>query len=276
MPKNSSERKKELLASLSDIVIADFVTTRPVLCAPFNDDLSSFDFQPVEWAPMIWIGNEPLPKDHELFKNNRVFAIGLASVLACLQLDVMRGDKVLDMCAAPGIKSLYLQLLHDKSLDLYVNDISHDRLLRLRHLFEQFHVSLPTFSQQPGQSLLNRYKEASFDTVIIDAPCSGEGNIFAGDTRALENWSLAKVKRLAQLQRKLLIAGIQLVKDGGSFVYATCTLNTNENEGALRKAGLMLSRVEKGMLTYKKLEDAEGFRIMPSGQSIGFFVAKIR
>ncbi|HMT18711.1 MAG TPA: hypothetical protein PKD20_00675 [Candidatus Saccharibacteria bacterium] len=276
MPKNSSERKKELLTSLSNTGVADFVITRPVLCTPYNDDLRSFDFQPVEWAPMIWIGNEPLPKDHELFKHNRVFAIGLASVLACLQLDVSSCDIVLDMCAAPGIKSLYLQLLHDKSLDLYVNDISHDRLLRLRHLFEQFQVPLPTFSQQPGQSLLNRYQEASFDAVIIDAPCSGEGNIFAGDNRALENWSLAKVKRLAQLQRKLLIAGMHLVKESGSFVYATCTLNTNENEGALRKAGLMLSRVEKDVLTYKKLGNAEGFRIIPSGQSIGFFVAKIK
>ncbi len=273
---NLNERLIKLQESLEAFDLHEVVVVRPTLCTPYGDDLSQYGFERVEWAPMIWIGNEPLPKDHELFKNNRVFAIGLASVLACLQLDVMRGDKVLDMCAAPGIKSLYLQLLHDKSLVLFVNDISHDRLLRLRHLFEQFHVPLPTFSQQPGQSLLNRYKEASFDAVIIDAPCSGEGNIFAGDTRALENWSLAKVKRLAQLQRKLLIAGMHLVKDGGSFVYATCTLNTNENEGALRKAGLMLSLVEKGVLTYKKLEDAEGFRIMPSGRSIGFFVAKIK
>jgi 16S rRNA C967 or C1407 C5-methylase (RsmB/RsmF family) len=273
---NNESRFKKLTESLHPLGSFEINKVNPTLCAPYGDDLSVFGFERVEWAPLIWIGNEPLPKDHELFKNNRVFAIGLASVLACLQIDVLRGNKVLDMCAAPGIKSLYLQLLHDKSLDLYVNDISHDRLLRLRHIFEQFQVPLPTFSQQPGQSILNRYKEASFDAVIIDAPCSGEGNIFAGDLRALENWSLSKVKRLSQLQRKLIIAGNKLVKNKGVLIYATCTLNTYENEGAIKKAGCKVDTIEKIEISYQKLQACQAIRIVPSLQSIGFFVAKIK
>lgn len=272
----TDKRFQKLAESLEHFSFQEVITVRPTLCAPYGDDLSVYGFERVHWAPFVWIGNKPIEKDHELFAENRVFAIGLASVLTCLQVDVKAGDKVLDMCAAPGIKSLYLQLIHNKELQLHVNDISHDRLLRLRHLFEQFQVPLPTFSQQPGQSLLNRYDAASFDAVIIDAPCSGEGNILAGDIRALENWSPAKVKRLAQLQRKLLIAGKNLVKEHGSLVYATCTLNTYENEGAIRKSGMMLDLVESSVLVYKKLGASEGYRIKPSNQSIGFFVAKIK
>ena len=75
-----------------------------------------------------------------------------------------------------------------------------------------------------------------FDAVIIDAPCSGEGNIMAGDEQALKTWSLAKVRRLAEMQRKLLKAGASLVKSDGQLIYSTCTLNTHENENVLRKA----------------------------------------
>ena len=273
---NNESRFKKLTESLHSLGSFQITKVAPTLCAPYGDDLGALGFERVEWAPMIWIGNSPLSKDHELFTQNRVFAIGLASVLTCLQLDVKPGDKVLDMCAAPGIKSLYLQLLHNKSLDVYVNDISHERLLRLRHLFEQFNVPLPIFTQQPGQSLLNRYEEAFFDAVVIDAPCSGEGNVLAGDLRALENWSMAKVKRLSQLQRKLLIAGNKLVKNKGVLVYATCTLNTHENEGAIKKAGCKVDSIEKIEISYQKLQVCQAIRIVPSSQSIGFFVARIK
>ncbi len=65
------------------------------------------------------------------------------------------------MCAAPGIKSLYLQLLHNRALNMYVNDLSHARLLRLRLLFEKFDVPMPTFTNQIGQSLLGKYPNNS-------------------------------------------------------------------------------------------------------------------
>lgn len=246
----------------------------PTLCAPYGDDLSGFGFEQVKWAPYIWqSGGEPLPKDHELFTDHRVFAIGLASVLACLQLELRPGSKVLDMCAAPGIKSLYLQLIHDKKLNLYVNDVSHDRLVRLRLLFEQFSVPLPQFTKQAGQSLLRAYDKHSFDAVIIDAPCSGEGNILAGDAEALKTWSPAKVRRLADLQRKLIKTGLSLVKPEGQLLYATCTLNTHENETALRKAGVGLGKVETGTIDFRQLTIGEGYRLLPSENSIGFFVS---
>jgi 16S rRNA C967 or C1407 C5-methylase (RsmB/RsmF family) len=275
MSKTIAQRKERLLASLSQFGLKDIAHLNPVLCVPFGHDLSQWGFERVDWAPYIWIGKEPLPKDHEYFVENKVFAIGLASVIACLQLDVKIGDKILDMCAAPGIKSLYLQILHQNKLNLYVNDISHDRLFRLRKVFQAFQVPLPHFTQQPGQTLLQKYSTGFFDAVIIDAPCSGEGNILTGDDAALANWSPAKVKRLAQLQRKLLITGKQLLKQHGEYVYATCTLNLHENEKALLKAGFELKQVDQETIRFIKLEKKAAVRIVPTAESIGFFVAKL-
>ncbi len=272
---NNEDRLKVLRSSLEPLGSLEVQSVAPTLCAPYDDDLSSLGFNRVEWAPYIWQGAEKLPKDHPLIIDNRVFSIGLASVVACLQLELSNGDKLLDMCAAPGIKSLYLQILHKKSLDIYVNDVSHPRLVRLRRLFDDFKIPTPTFTNQPGQTLSQRYKKAYFDAVLIDAPCSGEGTIFGGDEASLESWSPAKVKRLAQLQRKLLLTGSSLLKPGGTFVYATCTLNQNENEKAISKAGFMLDEVSMGPIGNKLLNVNEGYRVLPSSSSIGFFIARI-
>jgi 16S rRNA C967 or C1407 C5-methylase (RsmB/RsmF family) len=273
---SSEERFAKLQNALSFLDNIQILPVKPTICAPYGDDLTSLGFRRIDWAPFVWQGNEMLPKDHELFSSNKIFSIGLSSVLSCLQLELKAGDKVLDMCAAPGIKSLYLQLLHNRMLDMYVNDISHARLLRLRLLFEKFNVPLPTFTNQTGQSLMSKYPEAFFDAVIIDAPCSGEGNVLRGDAEALKSWSPAKVRRLADMQRKLLIVGNRLAKQDGQLLYATCTLNKHENEEALRKAKLELSYVQNTEIEYRKLKPLSGIRLLPSDQSIGFFVAKVK
>lgn len=273
--KTEQERFAILQDALSFLGEINIQAVRPVICTPYGDDLTVYGFKRVEWAPYVWIGETQIPKDDKLFTENRIFSIGLASVLTCLQLELKRGDKVLDMCAAPGIKSLYLQLIHDKKLELYVNDVSHARLIRLRALFDAFKVPIPIFSNQTGQSLAGKYKTNYFDAVLIDAPCSGEGNILKGDTGALKTWSPAKVKRLADLQRKLLKTGKLLLKDSGQFVYATCTLNMHENEGAIKKAHGTLDKVATQRIGIIKLSKKTAVRILPSDQSIGFFIARL-
>lgn len=254
----------------------DIVEVKPTLCTPYGDDLSQLGFARIDWAPMIWQGSEPLPADHSLLAENRVFSIGLSSVMACLQLKLSAGDKLHDMCAAPGIKSLYLQLLHNKKLDLYANDLSHQRLLRLRRLFEQFGIPQPTYSNQPGQTLTSRYTDGYFDAILLDAPCSGEGTVFGGDTAALQAWSPAKVKRLSQLQRKLILTAKTLIKPEGQLIYATCTLNQSENERVLRKANMSVGNTMQLSTPQKvDLQSMEAVRVLPSSSGIGFFVAKI-
>lgn len=273
--KTGKERLRQLKESLVELGDLDIVNVKPTICTPYGDDLSQFGFERVEWAPMIWQGDTPLPDDHPLLKESRVFSIGLSSVLACLQLQLKARDKLLDMCAAPGVKSLYLQLLYNKKIQLYVNDLSHDRLLRVRRLFDLFDIPQPTYSNQPGQSLLNKFDLRYFDAIIIDAPCSGEGTIFEGDESALNAWSPAKVKRLAQLQRKLIIAAQKLATKDGQIIYSTCTLNMHENERTIKKAGIIVTTTPLPKPKHILLTPKTAIRLLPSQAGIGFFVAKI-
>jgi 16S rRNA C967 or C1407 C5-methylase (RsmB/RsmF family) len=86
---------------------------------------------------------------------------------------------------------------------------------------------------------------------------------------------MAKVKRLAQLQRKLLKTGFSLLKQGGDFIYATCTLNPYENEKVLAKAGASVETIAEGSLEIDIIPLNQAKRLIPSTNSIGFFVSRI-
>ncbi len=85
---SSEERFAKLQDALSFLGDIQILPVKPTICAPYGDDLSSLGFRRIDWAPFIWQGDEKLPKDHDLFTDNRIFSIGLSSVLACLQLNL--------------------------------------------------------------------------------------------------------------------------------------------------------------------------------------------
>lgn len=104
----------------------------------------------------------------------------------------------------------------------------------------------------------------------------GEGVILGGDDKLLKTWSTAKVKRLQQIQIRILKSAWSLLKPGGRLVYATCTLNKNENERVVKKAlgvDLSVTTGELSLQTIPILRDQEAWRILPSDNSIGFFVS---
>ena len=204
-------------------------------------------------------------------------SMSLASMLAVHILGAHAGENVLDMCAAPGMKSLYLHAL-EPNVRLYSNDLSADRIGRMRRLLEKHSVSAD-ITKSDARFLGDVYDEAFFDKVLIDAPCSGEGLAMVGNQRQAEAWSPAKVKRLQQLQIKILKTGWHLLRPGGTLVYATCTLNKNENERVIHKAlKIDVSVVEAplSLHTLPLLQHAQALRVLPSENSIGFFVALLQ
>jgi 16S rRNA C967 or C1407 C5-methylase (RsmB/RsmF family) len=188
-------------------------------------------------------------------------------------LGVQAGERVLDMCAAPGMKSLYLHALAP-DIKLYSNDLSADRIGRMRRLFDKHGVSAE-ITKSDARFLGDVYDEAFFDKVLIDAPCSGEGLAMVGNQKQAEAWSPAKVKRLQQLQIKILKTGWRLLRPGGTLVYATCTLNKNENERVIHKAlkiDVTTTQAPLSLQTLPNLAHADSIRILPSSASIGFFM----
>ena len=160
-----------------------------------------------------------------------------ASVFAAESLGVVPGDCVLDMCAAPGGKSLVLASRLKGEGSLQSNDRSPDRRLRLSHVLEN---SLPAewrqivnISGYDGVKF-GMHKKECYDRILLDAPCSSDRHVLNSPSH-LEVWSVKRVKRLAVEQGGLLASAIDALKPGGTLVYGTCALSPMENDDVVKR-----------------------------------------
>ncbi|MEE0711815.1 RsmF rRNA methyltransferase first C-terminal domain-containing protein, partial [Romboutsia timonensis] len=175
------------------------------------------------------------------------------------------GDKVLDMCAAPGGKSTYiLSKLNDTGL-LVSNEINSTRIRALGENLERFGARNCIITNTDSNNLRKVFT-GYFDKIVIDAPCSGQG-MFRKDEVAIEDWSYAKVLECQSIQKDIIRDGYDMLKNGGVLVYSTCTFAKEENEDVINE---FISEYENAKLI-------EMQRIWPhkvSGE--GHFVAKIQ
>jgi 16S rRNA (cytosine967-C5)-methyltransferase len=260
-------------------IIVEQVKPKP----SFVDFGNEIDGEAIDWLPYAKQTDDKLT-----LSSIAAESMSLVSMFAVTQLDAKPGMKVIDVCSAPGMKGLYLNKLVP-GLDYYANDLSTRRLARLINLLKHHNVPISAVTKYDARFIDRAYEPESFDRILIDAPCSGEGVILGGSAKLLETWSPAKVKRLQQLQIGILKSSWKLLKPGGRLVYATCTLNKNENERVIKKAlGIQVDVVESPLLTNtpetkydiaehtifrQLLKNGMSIRILPSINSIGFFVA---
>ncbi|KAJ0119333.1 nucleolar protein NOP2 [Diaporthe amygdali] len=197
-----------------------------------------------------------------------------ASALCAHMLNVQPNDRVLDLCAAPGGKSVALaQLifphLHAGSTApapsnmgcLHSNEVDHARNKRLtanlraylpESLFESNAVRVLRLDGSDARAVTQLpCRPGGYDRVLLDAPCSSERHIIHAHVRAaaggrvadeMARWRRGGSKTLAKLQTELLMTALKAVKVGGRVVYSTCSIETGENDGVIEK---MLAAVEK-------------------------------
>jgi len=138
--------------------------------------------------------------------------------------------------------------------------------------------------------ILSKYYDEEFDKILVDAPCSGLG-IIQKKSEVNKWWSLERVSKLSDLQTRLLVAAIKMLKPGGEVVYSTCTLTVEENEiiidKILRKYPVEISNIQlpinyrQGFTTYHNIELnkdlKKAIRIFPwEADSDGFFLVKLK
>ena len=147
-------------------------------------------------------------------------------------LDPKPGDRVLDLCAAPGGKSTQIaSMLNNRGL-LFANEINKSRCNILISNLERMGVKNSiVFSKKPVD-LCNYYCDY-FDRVLVDAPCSGEG-MFRKNSDAILNWSIENTKGCSFRQKEILELAAKTVRPGGTLVYSTCTFSTVENEEVIK------------------------------------------
>lgn len=163
------------------------------------------------------------------YREQRIYIQSVSSLLPVAALQPQPADRILDLCAAPGSKTLQLAEIVGESGELAAVEHVRKRFYKLRdNLAAQGAVRVRTFLQDGAR--VGRYRPDYFDRVLVDAPCSGEGRFAHGDPASWATWSERKIREMQRKQRRLIAAGIAVLKPGGTLVYSTCTFAPEENE----------------------------------------------
>lgn len=231
-------------------------------------------------------------RDSDLVTSGRLYIQNPSSWLPVIALDPRAGERVLDVCAAPGGKSSHIAALMQGSGELIANDNSRARLAKLRANLSRLGVHADYTLYDATR--LTRYMDAeSYDKILLDAPCSGEGLIQLSQPKTLDSWSVAHVRRLATLQQRIIEQAWQLLRPGGRLVYSTCTMAPEENEMVIHK---LLRRHDDAVVEVVSVGDVPGMhhgitewngqqfgawreqvvRVFPEKGAEAFFVASIR
>ncbi len=226
-----------------------------------------------------------------LFERGALYVQGLSSMLPVIVLAPQPGETLLDMAAAPGSKTTQMAMQMSNTGKIVANDLSRSRFFKLKANLARQGITNTDTKLGPGEMLGHRYPE-SFDRVLLDAPCSGEGRFHYSDPESFSMWKVSKLRGLASRQKSLFYSGFHALKPGGVMVYATCTFAPEENEGildwAFEKFGDQMELVaihfefanaRSGLQSWKgKAFDSrvqQAVRIIPDGLMEGFFFAKI-
>jgi 16S rRNA (cytosine967-C5)-methyltransferase len=192
---------------------------------------------------------------HELWQQGAYVAQSRASMLAGRVLDPQPGERVLDLCAAPGGKTTHLAALMQNTGAIVAVERHAGRAGALRRTCER--VRATNIAVTVGDAA--RFTTAQpFDRVLVDPPCSGLGTL-QGHPDLRWRSSPEAIERLAETQAAILRAGVAALRQGGTLVYSTCTLSPRENEQQVAAIGL---RVESERLVLPHRDRTDGFYIV--------------
>jgi len=214
---------------------------------------------------------------------------GFSSMLPALALNPTEDDKVLDLCSAPGSKTTQMAEMMQNRGTLVVNEVQLDRIKALIYNLDRLNIINAGVIHSKGE-LLSKYYQNYFDKILVDAPCSGLG-IIQKKIEVNVWWNQDRVSKLHDLQVRLLVSAIKMLRVGGELVYSTCTLTPEENElvinKLLRKYPIEIEKIDlpiehrNGFTNYNGEElhhDLnKAIRILPwEVDSDGFFMIKLR
>ena len=160
-----------------------------------------------------------------------------ASIAVANALPVEDGNRVLDMCAAPGGKTLAIALRLGERGTLTSNDRSPQRVHRLRTVIEEClppEIAERITTTNHDASSWCLYEQEAYDRILLDAPCSSERHVM-NDPKHLGIWSATRPKRLSKEQYALLSSAFIALKHGGLLLYSTCSINPGENDEVISR-----------------------------------------
>ena len=213
------------------------VNTLKGTCEDFLKKVSYADLRPVAWEENGFYyrseDNGFAPGRHP-FHEAGVYYIQEPSAMApAAYLEAKPGERVLDLCAAPGGKTTQIASYMKNEGILVCNEIHPARAKILSENVERMGIRNALVTNETPQRLAEVFGDY-FDRILVDAPCSGEG-MFRKNEEACGEWSLENVQLCADRQDEILDCADAMLRPGGRLVYATCTFAPAENEGSIAR-----------------------------------------
>lgn len=165
------------------------------------------------------------------------YKMDAASIIPALALDVAPDSHVLDMCAAPGGKSLVLFEQLEASGRLTCNEYSSKRKHRLMSVIKRYiphELRHQAFIHGQDGNLYGLRSPENFDRILLDAPCSGDRDLIQTPSE-LDEWKEKRTKSFGIRQYSLLASALSALKPGGNLIYSTCSLSPYENDEVIKK-----------------------------------------
>lgn len=210
---------------------------------------SPFALQPVEWeCNGFYYAACDLPGKHPYHEAGVYYIQEPSAMLPATLLDAQPGERVLDLCAAPGGKSTQIAAAMQGQGIFVSNEIHPARAKILSENIERMGITNAIVTNETPQKLTEHFR-GYFDRIMVDAPCSGEG-MFRKNEKALAEWNPSNVKMCAKRQDEILDCAADMLRPGGRMVYSTCTFAPEENEGSItrylgRHSDFMIVKPEK-------------------------------
>ena len=187
-----------------------------------------FELTPLEYAPRGALFGGELPGKHPLHHAGAFYIQDPSAQATVNAAEVTEGMRVLDACASPGGKTVFLACSVGDDGLVVSNEADRGRARTLAGNVERAGLRNTVVTCSDARLLGGLY-ENFFDIVLADAPCSGEG-MFRKYAAACEGWSTGAVRKCAELQREILDGVCRCVKLGGLLIYSTCTFSPEEDE----------------------------------------------
>lgn len=208
-----------------------------------------FSLSPVPWcAEGFYYRGEERPAKHPYYHAGLYYLQEPSAMAPAAALPVSAGDRVLDLCAAPGGKTTQLAAKLAGTGILFANDVSAGRAKTLLKNVELAGIRNAVVLSERPERLAERFS-GFFDKILVDAPCSGEG-MFRKEPEMVKSWNPEMLDFCRKEQAAILEACAKLLRPGGLLLYSTCTFSPDEDEGSI--AAFLQSNPEFRLLPLPK------------------------
>jgi len=188
-----------------------------------------FALSPIEWVKEgFYYSENERPSKHPYYHAGLYYIQEPSAMAPGALIPITPGDRVLDLCAAPGGKSTQVGARLQGKGVLVSNDISSDRVKALIKNIELFGIRNAIVTNETPQRLAQAFGQY-FDKILIDAPCSGEG-MFRKNPEMIKSWEQHNVDSCVVMQEDILEEAAKMLRPGGYILYSTCTFAPEENE----------------------------------------------